>query len=82
MVLEEHQRLLRAAFAVHGGEEVDTQGDAFFYVFERAYDAAAAAAEGQRAWPPTVGPRTPSFAYGWDCIPASRTSRTRAGTTV
>ena len=33
----------------HGGEEVDTQGDAFFYVFSRARDAAAAAADGQRA---------------------------------
>ncbi len=55
-VLAEHQRLLRDAFAVHGGEEVDTQGDAFFYVFSRARDAAAAAADGQRAlashdWP-------------------------------
>jgi class 3 adenylate cyclase len=55
-VLEAHQRLLREAFAAHGGEEVDTQGDAFFYVFSRARDAAAAAADGQRAlaahnWP-------------------------------
>jgi class 3 adenylate cyclase len=55
-VLETHQRLLRHAFAVHGGEEVDTQGDAFFYVFSRARDAAVAAANGQRAlaehpWP-------------------------------
>jgi YVTN family beta-propeller protein len=55
-VLAEHQRLLRDAFAAHGGDEVDTQGDAFFYVFSRARDAAAAAADGQRAlashdWP-------------------------------
>ena len=55
-VLAQHQRLLRDAFATHGGEEVDTQGDAFFYVFSRARDAAAAAADGQRAlashaWP-------------------------------
>lgn len=55
-VLAEHQRLLREAFAARGGEEVDTQGDAFFYVFPRAHDAAAAAADGQRAlaahdWP-------------------------------
>ena len=55
-VLAQHQRLLRDAFAAHGGEEVDTQGDAFFYVFSRARDAAAAAADGQRAlashdWP-------------------------------
>jgi DNA-binding NarL/FixJ family response regulator/class 3 adenylate cyclase len=55
-VLADHQRLLRAAFAAHGGEEIDTQGDAFFYVFSRARDAAAAAAEAQRTlaantWP-------------------------------
>jgi YVTN family beta-propeller protein len=55
-VLADHGRLVRAAFARHGGEEVDTQGDAFFYVFSRARDAAAAAADGQRAlqahaWP-------------------------------
>lgn len=57
--LEAHQRLLRDAFAAHGGEEVDAQGDAFFYVFSRARDAAAAAADGQRAlaehpWPDGV----------------------------
>jgi predicted ATPase/class 3 adenylate cyclase len=43
-VLAEHRRLLRAAFARHGGVEVDTQGDAFFVAFERAPDALAAAA--------------------------------------
>src|SRR5437870_3160973 len=55
-VLAEHQRILREAFAAHGGEEVDTQGDAFFYVFSRARHAADAAAAAQRAlaahsWP-------------------------------
>lgn len=43
--LEEHRRVLREAFARHGGVEVDTQGDAFFVAFSRASDAAAAAAE-------------------------------------
>ena len=38
-VLSEHQRLLREAFAAHGGREVDTQGDAFFVAFPRAIDA-------------------------------------------
>jgi len=56
LVLEEHRRLLREAFAAHGGDEVDTQGDAFFVVFVRPRDALEAAAEGQRAlaghtWP-------------------------------
>ena len=58
-VLADHRRLLRQAFAVHGGHEVDTQGDAFFVAFAAASDAAAAAAEAQRllashAWPEGV----------------------------
>jgi predicted ATPase len=47
--LAEHRRLLREAFAVRGGAEVDTQGDAFLYVFADAPAAVAAAMEGQRA---------------------------------
>ena len=47
--LAEHRRILRAAFARHGGVEVDTQGDAFFVAFARASDAVAAAEDGQRA---------------------------------
>ena len=55
-VLGEHQRLLREAFARHGGHEIDTQGDAFFYAFASAHEAVLAAVEGQRAlsgypWP-------------------------------
>jgi predicted ATPase/class 3 adenylate cyclase len=46
-VLAEHRRILRAAFAKRGGVEVDTQGDAFFFAFTRASDAAEAATEGQ-----------------------------------
>lgn len=34
-VMAEHRRLLRAAFARHGGVEVDTQGDSFFVAFLR-----------------------------------------------
>jgi predicted ATPase len=48
-VFAEHQRALRAAFQSRGGIEVSTHGDAFFYAFERATDAAAAAVEGQQA---------------------------------
>ena len=44
-----HQRLLREAFRVHGGHELDTQGDAFFYAFPRAREAVLAAVEAQRA---------------------------------
>jgi predicted ATPase len=48
-VLAEHRRLLREAFAAHGGIEVDTQGDAFFYAFAEAREAVAAAREAQEA---------------------------------
>ena len=48
-LLSEHRRVLREAFARHGGVEVDTQGDAFFVAFARASDAIAAASEGQAA---------------------------------
>jgi predicted ATPase len=48
-LLEKHRRLLRDAFAQHGGIEVDTQGDAFFVAFGRAKDALEAAADAQKA---------------------------------
>jgi predicted ATPase/class 3 adenylate cyclase len=54
-VLEEHHRMLRAAFAAHDGHEVHTEGDAFFVAFARATDAIAAAVAAQRAL----------AAYGW-----------------
>src|SRR2546421_579083 len=57
--LEDHARLLRAAFAECGGREIDTQGDSFFVAFARAKDAVHAAATAQRAlvghaWPGNV----------------------------
>ena len=50
--LAEHRRVLREAFAEHGGVEVDTQGDAFFVAFPTAPGAAAAALEGLAALEP------------------------------
>ena len=55
-LLAAHNRLLRTAFAAHGGTELGTEGDAFFVSFTAAGSAAAAAAEAQRAlaahaWP-------------------------------
>ncbi len=47
--LAEHRRVLRDAFARHGGVEVDTQGDAFFYAFPTGPAALEAAREGQGA---------------------------------
>jgi DNA-binding NarL/FixJ family response regulator/class 3 adenylate cyclase len=55
-VLSEHSRHLRDAICGHGGEIVDTQGDAFFAAFPSTEAALLAAADGQRAlehhpWP-------------------------------
>ena len=55
-VLADHRTLMRNAFAQFGGEEMGTEGDAFFVAFRRASDAIGAAAEAQRAlaaheWP-------------------------------
>ena len=41
--LAEHHRLIREAFAVEAGVEIDTQGDAFFFAFPTAPGALAAA---------------------------------------
>ena len=58
-LLGTHRALLREIFGRHGGNEIDTQGDAFFYSFSRARSAVAAAVELQRAhaeheWPDGV----------------------------
>ncbi|HZO61823.1 MAG TPA: tetratricopeptide repeat protein [Gaiellaceae bacterium] len=45
--LAEHRRAVREIFRAHGGAEVDTQGDAFFYAFADAAAAAAAARDAQ-----------------------------------
>jgi class 3 adenylate cyclase len=55
-VLTRHRRIVREVFAARDGVEMDRQGDAFFFVFRRAKDAAAAAVDVQRAhasepWP-------------------------------
>src|SRR5258708_12960177 len=55
-LLQACRRLLRTAFGQWHGQEVDTQGDAFFVVFARASDAVCAAVDIQRAlaahsWP-------------------------------
>ena len=47
--LAEHRRVLREAFGRHGGIEVDTQGDAFFFAFSSPHGALEAARDGDRA---------------------------------
>jgi class 3 adenylate cyclase len=58
-VLTAHRRIVRDTFGARDGIEIDTQGDAFFFVFARARDAIQAAVEAQRAhaaatWPGEV----------------------------
>src|SRR5262245_59582880 len=56
-LLEQHHRLLRAAFAAHGGVELRTEGDSFFVVFGDAPSAVAGAVDGQRALQSTEWPQ-------------------------
>ena len=61
-MLTAHRRIVRDTFAARDGIEIDTQGDAFFFVFPRARDAVAASVEAQRAhaaepWPGDVDVR-------------------------
>ena len=55
-VLSEHRRIVRTSFGEANGIEIDRQGDAFFFAFQRARDAVGAAVRVQRdhaetAWP-------------------------------
>ena len=49
VALSDHRRILRESATGSSGVEVDTQGDAFFFAFQRASDAVAAAALAQAA---------------------------------
>lgn len=46
--LSAQRRIMRAAFAAHGGAELGTEGDSFFVVFPSAQQALAAAVQAQR----------------------------------
>ena len=55
-VLADHRRLVRESFTAHGGTEIDSQGDAFFFAFTRASNAVAGAVQAElvhatHAWP-------------------------------
>mgnify|MGYP001593299679 CR=1 FL=1 len=87
-VLAEHHRLLRDAFALHGGVERGSAGDGLYFVFPTARSAVLAAVEGQlaigaHAWPDGIAirdrmglhtgePRAASEGYGLDVHRAAR----------
>jgi class 3 adenylate cyclase len=55
-LLTSHRRIVRDTFIARDGIEIDTQGDAFFFVFSRARDAVTAAVEAQRAHAAAIWP--------------------------
>lgn len=62
-VLRDHRRILRERLEVANGQEIDTQGDAFFFSFTRAKDAVTGAVTAQRAlaaheWPEGLAVKT------------------------
>jgi class 3 adenylate cyclase len=62
-VLRDHRRILREQLREANGQEIDTQGDAFFFSFTRAKDAVAGAVAAQRAlaaheWPEALPVKT------------------------
>ena len=67
--MAEHRRVVREAFAAHGGYEVDYEGDAFFYAFASAQ----AAVDGGRRRRCAGWSRGRSGS-GSGCTPASRGS--------
>jgi class 3 adenylate cyclase len=62
-VLGDHRRILRERLGEANGQEIDTQGDAFFFSFMRARDAVTGAVAAQRAlaahaWPDGLAVKT------------------------
>jgi class 3 adenylate cyclase len=62
-VLRDHRRILRERLQAANGQEIDTQGDAFFFSFTRAKDAVTGAVAAQRAlaaheWPEGIEVKT------------------------
>jgi len=68
-VLAECRALMRAAFHQHHGQEVDTQGDAFFVAFASATDGLSLFNVSSPAIP---GLRASRYVCAWACILVSR----------
>ena len=70
-----HRRVLREAFARHGGYEVDEEGDAFLVAFQAAAEAVAAAGEAQQGlasveWPHEGGLKVRMGVHTGEPLPA------------
>ena len=77
-VLADHHRLIRAALAAHGGEEVAGQGDGVFAVFASPRACVDAAIQMQRALMSHAWPAGERCGAGWASI-AVRPLRRAAG---
>jgi class 3 adenylate cyclase len=71
-VLADQERLLRAAFAAHQGQVVDTQGESVFVAFRTAADAVAAAVDAQRDLAAHPWPDGAEVKVRMGCTPGSR----------
>ena len=74
-VLAVHRRLLRAVFSEYGGQEIDSQGDAFFVAFGRAKDGVRAAVAAQRALAEHPWSAGEESAFGWHSTGEPRSPR-------
>jgi len=78
-VLVDHAVILRRAFTAHGGREVRTEGDSFFFVFASAPAAVAACAAAQRAlaghaWPHGAAVRVRMGLHAGEAAPGGEES--------
>ena len=72
-LLSEHRTLVRSVIAEAGGQEVDSQGDAFFAVFQRASDSVRAAvalelAMSRHSWPERASVRVRIGVHSGDAV--------------
>ena len=71
-VLALHRRVLREAFARHGGYEVDEEGDAFLVAFQARARRSRPRVRHSRAWRRWCGRTRVGCGCGWVCTPVSR----------
>src|SRR6266699_1575883 len=70
-LLGRERSMLRETLGSAGGQEIDTQGDAFFFSFTRARDAVTGALRSAPS-PSRSGPAASTSRCAWACTRASR----------